>query len=39
MSIGGIGSGGIWYQVDQAWSRSRAAINQQFLADLMHAKI
>jgi hypothetical protein len=33
MSIGGIGSGGIWYQVDQAWSRSRAAINQQFLAE------
>jgi hypothetical protein len=33
MSISGTGvaSSNLWYQIDQAWNQSRAAISQQFL--------
>jgi hypothetical protein len=31
MSISGVTSSNSWYQVDQAWNRSRQAISQQFL--------
>jgi hypothetical protein len=31
MAISGVTSSNNWYQVDQAWNRSRQAISQQFL--------
>jgi hypothetical protein len=31
MSITGVASSNLWYQIDQAWNQSRASISQQFL--------